>query len=876
MNTTQKGNEFENLVFSILERTHPKSIEFYRGGSDRGKDIVAIYEYNGVSKTVIVECKNHKSSIKQKNICESLNWAVSTKPDLFYIWTNTYLTPATKDYILSISKQYKLNVAWEEETSLERYITCLNHTDTEQLFFELKNHIYTLLNIVEHSYELEYTSRILPSNHNLVNRKIEKKLLLESDTHCFYLVGPSCVGKTQLAKNIAHHYYSKGYFVFWHRILMQDGECQIKNFLESLGTFFACVLKRNELNEYLNSHGNYLTASLINIIKTMLSNYDCVFFIDDIHKCNSNQYIELLIQLLEIERSKMHLLGWFNIFNIHDLKVNNKIVFVDVEPLSPQHIREIALSYNEALNEEEMEEIVKRSDGLPGLAEILPTNFECVNCEGLSSYFDSLISLMENKEKALLYSLAFSRVPLPIKLLERNSYRSALEKLTQKRLTKLEGEVIVLHDMYKKYIVDLLHLIPEEAFDIIELCASENSLLYIDLMNLCCKTNRSNEYDALLKEKFDFLLSRGYDVMLLESLQEREKLNKRNSLSILIKKMILLERKSEYDLLSNYINITKDIIDKSNEDYHMWNYLNLRLRYFQCDFTNLLKDFYDNIFEYQHYPIDLYLQILFIIGRTYYVVGEMKIAVEIYYYIFNLAIRNNLSNLSAKAIHRICIIEEKAGLFKNAMQTLTQLMDTRYFVSIKRRAFAYYRLSKCALGNEDYDVAIAYNDKSIEIKKSLNTQRGLTFSMKLHSQIYYKMHDIPQTVYWGEEAYKKAQQLNLKKEEVATGITYAYALLAAHQTTQALCILKLCIKQASKLHLAHRLKTIIDLCEEYNLFELKKAAVKALSSTENHIAEMTELYKSYLYETITNNINVDMIDDLINHKQALSTFLMML
>lgn len=876
MNTTQKGNEFENIVFSILKKTHPKHIEFYRGGSDRGKDIVAMYEYNGITKTVIVECKNHNSSIKQKDICESLNWAVSAKPDLFYIWTSTYLTPTTKDYILSISKQYKLNVAWEEKISLEKYTDVFNHKDDDQLFLELKKRIYNLLNIAECSYELEYTSRILPSNHALINRKQEKAFLLDDYKHIYYLMGPSCVGKTQLAKCIAKDYFENGRFVFWHRVFMQDNECQIKSLLEALGTFFACVLKRNELNEYLNSHGNYLTSSLINIVKTMLSNYDCVLFIDDIHKCNSNQYIELLIQLLDVANSKIYLLGWFNIFDIHDLRLNNKIVFMDVKPLSAQHIREIALSINGTLNDEELGEIVDRSAGLPGLAEILPTNKNYINCDGLLSYFGTLISLMEIKEKSLLFSLALSRAPLPIKLLERYNYRSTFEKLTQKRLAKLEGDVIVLHDMYKKYVKDLSYLIPEETFHIIEMCAEDNPLLYIDLMTLYCETEKSDKYDKILKEKFDFLLSMGYDVMLLYTLQEREKLNKKNALFILIKKMILLERKAEYDLLGNYISITKDIIDRTNEDYYMWNYLNLRLNYFQCNFEKLLKFFYDNIAVYQNYPIELYLQILFIIGRTYYVIGEMRIAVGIYYYIFNLAIRNNLSSLSTKAIHRICIIEEKIGLFRVASQTLELLMDTRYFVSIKRQAFAYYRLSKCALGNGNYEEAIKYNNKSIEIKKSLNAQRGLAFSMKLHSQIYYKMRDIPKAIYWGEEAYKKAQQLNLKKEEVATGITYAYALLAADQAKHAQCILNTCIKHASKMNLEHRLKAIISLCDNYNLFELKKIAIDALLSAEKYMAEIMQLYKRHLHETIANNTNLGKIDDLIDHQRALSPSLMIL
>lgn len=878
MNTTEKGNEFENLVFSVLEMIKPKSIEFYRGGSDRGRDIVASFEHNGLTRTIIVECKNYNSSINQKDICNSLNWAVATKPDLFYIWTNNYLTPATKDYILSIAKQYNLNVAWEEKESSQTYIDAYKNRDIA-ILDSLREKILNKLNIKNFSEQLEYTSCILPSNHFLINRKTEKEQLLREDKNCFFLVGPSCVGKTQLAKNIAKQHFKKGRFVFWHRVLVQDNECQLKSLLEALGIFFSCMLKRNELNEYLINHGCYLTSSLINIIKAILNDFNCALFIDDIHKCNQNnhQYKELLIQILETNTSKLYLLGWFNVFDINDIKLNHTIMFVDIAPLSAQHIREIALNENEALNESELNEIVERSDGLPGLAEIISINKSSNDFGGLISYFRSIISLMDENEKALLFSLAISRVSLPTKLLETLGYRIACEKLMQKRLAKFEGDKIVLHDMYKKNIVDLLYLMPEGTFTVLEKCAEENNpLIYIDILSLFCKTNHYERYDILLKDKFDSLLNIGYDVMLLNSLQEREKLNKKNTLTILVKKMILLERKAEYDILENYINITKDIINESHKDYYLWNYIYLRLRYFQCDFLNMLHDFYCDFDKYQAFPIDIYLQILFIIGRTYYVVGEIKTATEIYYYIFNLATRNNLDKLATKAIHRICIIEEKLSLFDAANQTLNNLIESRYFISSKRQAFAYYRLGKCALGQNYLDTALECNQKSLDIKKSLNAQRGIVFSMKLNSQIYYRKNDIPRALYWGEEAFKKAKTLGLNKEEVSTGIVYAQVLLSKNYKKEAINILHFCIEQACDICLAHRLKSIINLCNEYGLVNLKNKAVNSLSHVECIIEEMTFLYEQYFKEKIENNCDLSKVYDLIYRKQALSPLLMML
>ena len=316
MSTINKGDVFEDRVFEVLKKTNPQYIDLFRGGADRGRDIVVVYECNGLALTVIVECKSYKTSLRQRDISDSLNWAVASRPDLYYIWTDNYLTPATKDYILSISKQYSLNVAWEEGETVNQYLNACSDSNST-LFMSLRERIFKLLNIENLSNQLEYTSRILPSKHTLVNRRKERDALLDKYARCFYLIGPSCVGKTQLAKIIAKQQYENGAFVFWHKILSQDNESQFQNLLESLGTFFYCVLKDNTLSMYLKNHGLYLTSSLLNIIREILSKNNCVLFFDDIHKCNSNnsQVIELLIQLIKTENCKLFFIGWFNIFN---------------------------------------------------------------------------------------------------------------------------------------------------------------------------------------------------------------------------------------------------------------------------------------------------------------------------------------------------------------------------------------------------------------------------------------------------------------------------------------------------------------------------------------------------------------------------------
>lgn len=148
--------------------------------------------------------------------------------------------------------------------------------------------------------------------------------------------------------------------------------------------------------------------------------------------------------------------------------------------------------------------------------------------------------------------------------------------------------------------------------------------------------------------------------------------------------------------------------------------------------------------------------------------------------------------------------------------------------------------------------------------------------MKLYSQIYYQKNDLPKAIFWGEEALKQAEKLNLYKEEVATGIVYSHALLASNQKTKAENILNSCIEQSCNMHLKHRLETIINLCNEYGLYNLCDIATSALSNSESYINEMTNLYKYYLRDKIKENIDLNKINELLSHKKALSPLLIML
>ena len=872
-----RGDEFESLVFEILRKTAPLSLDFFQGSADRGRDIVAIYEHQNQMLRVVIECKNHARPLSLRDISDSLNWAVASKPDLYYIWTTSHITTATKDYIFQISKQYNLNTAWEEEHAISSYEAALKIGE-EVVFEKLRKRILTFLNTGKDISVQEYTTRILNSDHNLVDRETEQEVLKAEVTDCFYLLGPSCVGKTQLAKIIARHFHDNGNFIFWHRVLLQDNEGQMKNLLESLADFFRCSLHNNDLVDYLKNHGYYLTSSLLNIVHSIIGKHSFVVFIDDAHKCNDSNlhFKELLMQFIGAPSCRVYFLGWFNIFDVYDLKSQAKIKYVEVKPMEEKYIRQIASKTNSELSQERLDEVVRRSEGLPGLAEIIPQYSDYTIVNGLDNYFSKLIEYMKNEERTILFSLAATRVALPVCVLALKGFHDACENLNQKKLAKYEGNTIVLHDKYKEIISKQYSLMPHETYDLLLSCAPDNPIIFIDLLLMYYTTRQDKEFFHLLNLNFMKLVNAGFDVLLLDILQKAESLHNKNTLDIIVKKMILLERRAEYEILETYIDVTQNVIENTHPDYFLWKYISFRFLYFRCDFKLLLTDFFSNIKELQAYPANIFVQILFLTGRTFYVMGNLQVALEIYCYAFNMALKKDLYSLSIKALHRLCIIEEKLGLFEDTYQSLKILTQSQYHISAKRKAFAHFRISKCQLGLENFSSAHQSNDASIEIKQSLNARRGIAFSEKLRAQIFFAEKNIPAALYWSQKAFDFAQEIGIEKEIVGTGITYAQILLADSQTNVATKIFELIIPLSEKNGLTHRLSTISNLCEIANLGAMFKSAQISLAKSKKLLSSMVYLYDSTFRETVIANISVADIDKLLHERKSLTRKLLLL
>ena len=106
----------------------------------------------------------------------------------------------------------------------------------------------------------------------------------------------------------------------------------------------------------------------------MINAYHPIFFIDDIHKCRLDNtiFLELFYQLIQNDNCRCYFLGWFNIFDISKFKMLSKINYIEIKPLDNKYIRQIAKHSNTKLSDNSLELIVEKSQGFPGLAEVMP------------------------------------------------------------------------------------------------------------------------------------------------------------------------------------------------------------------------------------------------------------------------------------------------------------------------------------------------------------------------------------------------------------------------------------------------------------------------------------------------------------------------
>jgi hypothetical protein len=96
--------EFEELCFDLLLKYQFHDLNWRQGGSDKGRDIEAIYTITNpligpYSERWFIECKHHAKGIPVSEVSSKIDWAAASKVQHFLLVTNKYISQVTNDFI---------------------------------------------------------------------------------------------------------------------------------------------------------------------------------------------------------------------------------------------------------------------------------------------------------------------------------------------------------------------------------------------------------------------------------------------------------------------------------------------------------------------------------------------------------------------------------------------------------------------------------------------------------------------------------------------------------------------------------------------------------------------------------------------------------
>lgn len=777
MKTVEKGTDFESDVCSILYQTNPYSISHYDGGADRGRDIVVQYKVEEKIYDVIVECKCYSYSVDKEHIMSSLNWAKVHKPAILYLWIKPYLTPATKDYIKLFSKEYDISILYEEELNIEKYQEELGNKNSE-ILLKLRERILDVLKKAKHIklVELEYDSQIANTDHYLADREIERDILMKNEYDAYYIQGVSSCGKTQLLKNIAFMYQKNGRKIFWHTIREEEGERQTKAFYLTLSHFFEIHYNDNSLQKYLEDHGNFLSNELIALLTTLLKNFHPIMVIDDAHKCSADNYIlrDTFETIISDKLCRIYYIGWFNIFH-RTPNIISKLKILILKGLQDNYIDEIIVHHIGTSKKNIAILIQNKFNGLPGYAVLVDSNTNKENLESSSIFIHSFIERLNLQEKKVLLILTYISIPVEKKYLFKFDLLESVISLVDKRLIENSGKYYTVHDAYRPFFRE--YNINETEFQdiirVIKNISETEIIISLDIINLYIEHDMFDEAFDFLQKSFPKLLHLQFIKETLKVVQNMEEgLDDNKYLIELCKmKIVLLERLSQYGLCIQYLAMFEGDVDFCSIEWEDMYYIKLRCYYFRNQYDEIVNSFFQNRnFILEKMKKNLKIQILLLIGRIFYIRGNLESSLKLYLLGYQYAIAEDEIILAVKVIHRIAMIECCKGLYQESKDTFLTLTKMNSYITPKRKSYAYYRIAKCYFMMDQTDKSIYYTKESLSIKKSYNDQRGIIFSYKMLAKNYFKKENYVKAISYIIKAKDLAEKLQLSKEVLSLNL----------------------------------------------------------------------------------------------------------
>jgi len=122
-----EADDFEELVFQLLGSLHFSNRKWFRGASDRGRDITAtsnVSEFEGRARTLdwTIECKRHSGSLSPTDLQASVVWIGANQPDRYLLVTSSWLTPGTKDWLVKEQKRLGVVIQYLEVSELDEQL----------------------------------------------------------------------------------------------------------------------------------------------------------------------------------------------------------------------------------------------------------------------------------------------------------------------------------------------------------------------------------------------------------------------------------------------------------------------------------------------------------------------------------------------------------------------------------------------------------------------------------------------------------------------------------------------------------------------------------------------------------------------------------
>lgn len=884
LQSIQDGYEFERVVCQILYKTNPYQLSHYDGGPDRGRDICVEYLNNDRIHNVIVECKFYQTGVSKEVIMPALNWATVHQPDLLYLWIVPYLTPSAKDFVQEFEKKYKISIKIEEKINIEEYLTYI-HDDSAVIWATLRKKI--LKSCIDgyhtNAFIPEYESIDSENSPFLIDREVEREKLFYKSQKAFYLQGVSACGKTQLLKYVAFVYVQKGLPIFWHTIRPGTVEQQCADFFHTLARYFESVHHDQALIKYFDTYGFFVSQDLENLIISLLKKHTPILFLDDVHNCQNNNIpmYTLFKKLIMSQAGRMYFSGWFNIFNFAPIE-RKYIDTIILEGMKKNELDLIIQHCSGEGNSAMAELIEQKYYGLPGYAVLTNKDMSVEQINVSDDFLAHFLTLLSPEEKILLFTLSLSSTDVSGEFLRKQGFTMQLVSLENKRLIVSRRCRYAVHDKYRAFFsrCTIENSINSNVVFLLEQYAALEPAAFLDLISYrITEKNYTSAWD-ILSNNFQLLISCQFFTQLIKQLQEIELYaqGQININEIVLKKIILLERLGEYNICLQYISLLGDKSIFNFIDQETFFYIQLRCLYFTNQYDKILELYKDNYLTVEDYiDRELYIQILLIIGRVFYIRGSSKGALIYYLLAYQHARALHKRALEAKAIHRIAMIERRWGLAEDSRKTFQELLKLDSLITPKRRSYILFRIAKCYYNEGDLEAAEEYNRKSIKIKESYNDARGLLFSDILNAMISYKKKSYLEAYFNSSTACERALELDLHKEWLrATLVQFRaiqHEMADKFNSAEATLNLQRGLKIAVEEKLLLRLKSIEKLTDAY-CSQLYLVAKQNREMVESELKQSEDKLIEYYIKRPDSTLQQD-YETLILHNTAISHSLLL-